>query len=204
MKRKLSAFLIAFTIIMIAAVAGDALVASGEGAQKPVETGAMPLLPQAQLSLQAVRLAAEDAKWYQKGIHDTTSEKSPLPENPPAYSDEDLYWLSRVIDAEAGSLWMPDWFQQAVGSVVLNRMENERYANTIRDVVFEQGQYYCVDNGSVYEEPSEKSLRNAQYLLEHGSTLPQGILGQSEFVQGDIYLEYHDPYLGSTTYFCYM
>lgn len=121
-----------------------------------------------------------------------------------SYTEEDLYWLSRVIDAEAGSSWIPDWVQQAVGSVVLNRSSSSRYADGIKNVVFQKGQYHCVTNGSIYKEPSEKSVKNAKYILENGSILPKGVLGQSEFVQGEIHSEYYDSYLGSTTYFCYM
>ncbi|WP_099205233.1 cell wall hydrolase [Scatolibacter rhodanostii] len=124
-------------------------------------------------------------------------------EEEPAKTD-DLYWLSRVIQAEAGSSWMPDWLQQAVGSVVLNRVSSDQYPDTIEDVIFDEGQYSCVTNGSIYEEPSEKAIENAQYILEHGSILPVGVVGQSEFIQGEVHEEYYDKYLGTTTYFCYI
>lgn len=120
------------------------------------------------------------------------------------YSEEDLYWLSRVINAEAGGSWMPDWVQQGVGSVVLNRVESGRYPGTIQEVIFQTGQYACTTNGSIYEEPAEKAVENARYLLENGATLPEGVLGQSEFIQGEVHSSYEDPYLATTTYFCYM
>lgn len=74
----------------------------------------------------------------------------------PTYSDEDLYWLSRVVYAEAGCNWFPDWVQQAVASVVVNRVNDSRYPNTIRDVIFQSGQYGCVNNGSIYNTPTSK------------------------------------------------
>ncbi|WP_099205799.1 cell wall hydrolase [Scatolibacter rhodanostii] len=120
------------------------------------------------------------------------------------YSEEDLYWLSRVINAEAGSDWLQDTFQQDVGSVVLNRTKDSRYPNTVKDVIFQRGQYECVTNGSIYKEPSAKSIANAKYILEKGSTLPKGVVGQSQFVQGTIYSTYYDRVLGTTTYFCYI
>lgn len=122
----------------------------------------------------------------------------------PKYSDEDLYWLSRIINAEAGSTWIPDWVQRHVGSVVLNRVKSPKYANTIKGVAFEKGQYYCVTSGSIYNEPSARAVDNAIYILENGSTLPDGVLGQSEFIQGKVYTEYYDTTLGTTTYFCFM
>lgn len=125
-------------------------------------------------------------------------------DNKPAYSQEDLYWLSRVIQAEAGSSWIPDWVQRGVGSVVLNRVKSSRFANSVKGVVFQVGQYYCVTSGSIYNSPSQKAIDNAKYLLEKGSTLPDGVLGQSEHIQGTIHSQYYDPYLRTTTYFCYM
>lgn len=124
--------------------------------------------------------------------------------NKPAYSEEDLYWLSRVIHAEAGSSWIPDWVQRSVGSVVLNRVKSPRYAGSVKGVVFQSGQYYCVTNGAIYYTPSSQAVNNAKYLLENGSVLPDGVLGQSEHVQGTIHSQYYDPYLRTTTYFCYM
>ena len=44
-------------------------------------------------------------------------------ETTPTYSDEDLLWLSRVVFAEAGCDWFPDWVQRDVASVVLNFAE---------------------------------------------------------------------------------
>ena len=120
------------------------------------------------------------------------------------YSEEDLYWLSRVINAEAGSEWLADSFQQDVGSVVLNRTKDARYPNAIKDVIFQKGQYECVQNGKIYDEPNAKSIANAKNILRNGSTLPSGVVGQSQFVQGEIYSKYFDPVLGTTTYFCYM
>lgn len=120
------------------------------------------------------------------------------------YTEDDLYWLARVIQAEAGGAWMPDWFQQAVGSVVLNRRASGIYPDSIEGVIFDAGQYHCVENETIYHEPGSQALQNAAFILENGSTLPPEILGQSEFVQGEIYRTYTDEVLGSTTYFCYM
>ena len=48
-----------------------------------------------------------------------------------SYSDMDVFWLSRVIYAEAGADNCSNELQLAVGSVVLNRVESELYPNTI-------------------------------------------------------------------------
>lgn len=120
-----------------------------------------------------------------------------------SYTEDDLYWLARVIYAEAGCSWFPDWVQQAVGSVVLNRMNDSRYANTVYDVIHESGQYGCVNNGSLYNEPSQQCINNAAYILENGSTLPSGVIGQNGDPYGEVYTSYYDETLGTTIYFTY-
>ena len=47
----------------------------------------------------------------------------------------------RLIYAEGGCTWIPDWVQRMVGSVVLNRVESEYYPDTIREVIYQPGQY---------------------------------------------------------------
>ena len=117
------------------------------------------------------------------------------------YSDEDLYWLSRVVFAEAGCDWFPDWVQRDVASVVLNRVADSRYPDTIKDVIFDPGQYSCVDSGSIYNTPSVKVVENCRWVLENGSTLPVSVIGQSAYAWGPIYKSYYDSVLGTTIHF---
>lgn len=117
------------------------------------------------------------------------------------YSDEDLYWLSRVVFAEAGCDWFPDWVQRDVASVVLNRVADSRYPDTIKDVIFDPGQYSCVNSGSIYREPTQKVIDNCRYVLENGSTLPSSVIGQSGYPLGPVYKSYYDSVLGTTIHF---
>lgn len=119
------------------------------------------------------------------------------------YSEDDLYWLSRVVFAEAGCDWFPDWVQQDVASVVLNRVSDPRYPNTIKGVIFDPGQYSCVDSGSIYNSPTQKVINNCKYVLENGSTLPSGVIGQSSYAWGTVYKTYYDSVLGTTIKFFY-
>ena len=126
----------------------------------------------------------------------------PAPEPPSqSYSEDDLFWLSRVVYAEAGCDWFPDWVQQAVASVVLNRVADSRYPNTIKDVIFDPWQYSCVNSGSIYNQPTSKVIENCRYVLEHGSTLPVSVIGQSGYALGPVYTSYYDSVLGTTIYF---
>ena len=131
-----------------------------------------------------------------------TPEPSMEPSEPTqTYSDEDLYWLSRVVFAEAGCDWFPDWVQRDVASVVLNRVADSRYPDTIIDVIFDPGQYSCVDSGSIYNTPTQKVVENCRWVLENGSTLPVSVIGQSAYAWGPIYKSYYDSVLGTTIHF---
>jgi len=121
------------------------------------------------------------------------------------YSDDDLDLLSRLINAEAGSEWIPDLVQLYVGSVVINRMKSDLYPDSLYDVIYQDGQYSPVMDGSINNTPDKRTVENARRLLDEGSILPANVVFQANFVQGDgIFYEYYDEYLGTTTYFCYL
>lgn len=118
----------------------------------------------------------------------------------PSYSDTDLYYLSHIIQAEAG--YCSTEMQQAVGSVVLNRRADDRFPDTVEAVVTQPGQYSPMTNGTFYCEPTEAVIEVAKDLLENGSTLPENIIFQANFPQGSgTYLTLSTSY--STMYFCY-
>lgn len=99
------------------------------------------------------------------------------------YSNDDLYVLSHIIDAEMG---VESWEDKLyTGSVVLNRVQGDPYwGNTIREVVFKRGQYQPTWSGSFYRHPSQESINAARYLLENGSQIPCNVVYQAEFKQG--------------------
>ena len=80
------------------------------------------------------------------------------------YARQDLYWLARIIYAEANG--QPFDGMVAVGNVVLNRVAAPQFANSIEGVIFESGQFTPVYDGSIYNEPSETAIRAAQMALD--------------------------------------
>lgn len=119
------------------------------------------------------------------------------------YSDYDRELLARAIYAEAGCSWIPDYVQLSVGSVVLNRVQSGYYPDTIEGVLYDPGQY--VPSTFYATEPDERAYRNADILLNGGSTLPANVLGQNGWGIGDeIYDTYYDEVLGTTIYFTYI
>jgi N-acetylmuramoyl-L-alanine amidase len=83
------------------------------------------------------------------------------------YNEDDLYWLARIISAEAQG--EPLKGQIAVGNVVLNRVRHKSYPNTIYGVIFDRKhgtQFSPVSFGTIYNKPSESSIIAAKICLE--------------------------------------
>ncbi len=98
----------------------------------------------------------------------TPSEAEPVP----GWSEEDLYWLARIISAESqGECWEG---KIAVGNVVLNRVASPDFPDTIYGVIFDMrwgGQFAPVRNGTIYNEPTEESVRAALAVLRGENTV---------------------------------
>ena len=91
------------------------------------------------------------------------------------YDADELYWLSRIINAESGG--EPFRGKIAVGNVVLNRVRSDRYPDTVYGVIFDFTfgvQFTPAANGTVYLEPSAESVAAAKVCLE-GYTLSDEI-----------------------------
>ena len=84
-----------------------------------------------------------------------------------SYNENDLYWLSRIISAEARGESLEG--QIAVGNVVLNRVRHASYPSTIYGVIFDRKhgtQFSPVSMGTIYRTPSESSVIAAKICLE--------------------------------------
>ena len=92
------------------------------------------------------------------------------------YNADELYWLSRIIEAEAGGEILEG--KIAVGNVVLNRVADKRYPNTIYGVIFDfkNGiQFTPAYTGTIYNKPSSESIIAAKMCLEGYEIVP-GVL----------------------------
>lgn len=127
-------------------------------------------------------------------------------EKEPTYSDEDLYWLSHIVFAEAGASYCSDEMQMFVGSVVLNRVNHPSFPNNLYDVIWEEGQYQPTWNGHIEKEPDQRTIDNCIKLLEEGSIIPPEVIFQAEFTQGSGTYREIPYYIGDIErimYFCY-
>ena len=83
------------------------------------------------------------------------------------YNENDLYWLSRIINAEAGGESILG--KIAVGNVVINRKNSSSYPNTIYGVIFDRKygtQFSPVAIGTIYNTPNAESIIAAKICLE--------------------------------------
>lgn len=117
----------------------------------------------------------------------------------PTYSEEDLYYLTHVLTGECHT---SPWEEQvAVGSVVLNRVADPEFPNTIKGVIEDRRhgiQYASFYDGNFKREATERNVAVAKYLLENGSQLPATVVYQSQRRQGSgTYVKINKHY------FCY-
>ena len=92
------------------------------------------------------------------------------------YDSGELYWLSRIISAEAKG--EPFAGQIAVGNVVLNRKRSNQFPDTVKGVIFDTKygtQFSPVASGTIYNTPTASSVRAAKICLE-GYTLSNKII----------------------------
>lgn len=106
---------------------------------------------------------------------------------------QDIEMLAHLVNAENEGYKA----RMYTGSVVLNRVESSRYPDSIEGVIWQRGQYACLDDGHYWWEPDELAYKVAEQLIDEGSVIPKDVLMAAEFVQGEIY----DKVDG--TYYCY-
>lgn len=132
------------------------------------------------------------------------------------YSDEDLLYLAKIVQNEAGSDYCTDEHQRYVASVVINRVNSPRFpGDTILKIAlcgYGDGQpiqyMYSLDPNEGEAAfwqivPSERAIQNARYVLENG-VLDESVVWQANFEQGDgIVKEFTYPHADPpTTYIC--
>lgn len=99
-----------------------------------------------------------------------------LPTGSQVYNADQVYWLARIISAEAKGEPMKG--KIAVGNVILNRVRSSAFPNTIYGVIFDRKygtQFAPVSNGTVYQTPTVDSIIAAKICLE-GYSLSNDIL----------------------------
>ena len=89
------------------------------------------------------------------------------------YSEEDLDWLAKIVEAEAQGETYPS--KLGVASVIINRRDSGKYPPTVKGIIFDKKygvQFTPTINGSVYNTPSASSYIAALEALEGRNNAP--------------------------------
>ena len=92
---------------------------------------------------------------------------SPLKPASGYYREDEVFWLARIITAEARGESLLG--QIAVGNVIMNRVASPLYPNTIYGVIFDRKygvQFSPVLDGSIYNTPTYTATLAAKIILE--------------------------------------
>lgn len=124
------------------------------------------------------------------------------------WTDYDLDMLAAIIYYEAGSNECTDRHQQLVGQVVVNRMRDPRFPDTIYDVLTQVDPVQYSTSESVLTNMGNRDIipqrcyNNALEVLYGRVECPSDVIFQANFKQGTgVYEEHYTSY--STSYFCY-
>ncbi len=132
------------------------------------------------------------------------------------YSDEDIRILTTAVFNEAGHT--TDQLRQYVAQVVLNRVADSRFPDTVKGVITQPGQYagdYATQeatqkikdadsaNGTFYYAMCEDAVKTA---MMGQVDMPANVIYQANFAQGkgvwkEVY--FNSGWFASTSYFCY-
>lgn len=93
-----------------------------------------------------------------------TDSLQPCASGSEVYNANDLKWLSHIINAEAGNQSMEG--QICVGNVVLNRVADARFPDTVEAVIFSPNQFCPVKSGTIWCIPDEEAVAAAKLCLE--------------------------------------
>ena len=125
----------------------------------------------------------------------------------PAYTEEDLETLALIIYQEAGADYCSDETRLMVGNVVLNRVADDRFPDTIVEVATAKRQYGRLYwTGLVWPERASRDTEAhavaraydiAERLLDGERVLPEDVIWQAEFEQGTEVVAHQDG-----IYFC--
>ena len=111
------------------------------------------------------------------------------------YKSDEVYWLSRIISAEAAG--EPFLGQIAVGNVVLNRVRSKSYPNTIYGVIFDRKhgtQFSPVSYGTIYREPTASAVIAAKICLEGYSISDSALFFMNPRIATSNWISKNRPY----------
>ena len=189
MKIRLILFLTVFTVLLAAHTAATVYDPQIEGAE-----------PQKILYIGTIE---EEAPVHvENPVEDVEKEAEP------AFTEDEHEILAIIIYQEAGGNECSDDTRRKVGSVFLNRVHSPLFPDTFEEVALGKRQYGTLywtglkwpDRAAqeVETHAVQRAYDIAEELLVGGSILPENVIWQAEFKQGDGTYCFQDGF-----YFCY-
>lgn len=102
-----------------------------------------------------LRLATKD---YKKGAPQTP--KIQIPKSSNGFSSNELYLMARTVHAEARG--EPYEGQVAVAAVILNRIKDADFPNTVSGVIYQKGAFSAVNESQFWLTPNETAKKAVQ------------------------------------------
>ena len=104
-------------------------------------------------------------------VHDTCEPTSAITSTEAITStDQERYLMAKVVKCESGNC--SDDVQQAVASSIINRVDDQRFPDTITEVIYSPNQYTPTMLPSWWDkwEPTQKEYDNVDAVLAKGAT----------------------------------
>ncbi|MCL2151963.1 MAG: cell wall hydrolase [Oscillospiraceae bacterium] len=101
------------------------------------------------------------------------------------YDETDLYWMSRIISAEARGECMDG--KIAVGNVVMNRLRSSIYPDTVKGVIFDKRcgvQFSPAYSGSIHHTPDSDCVIAAKLALDGADVVGDSMYFNATRVRG--------------------
>lgn len=95
--------------------------------------------------------------------------------------------LLPLVTGEAGDYYYPDLDQFYIMNVAENRVKSKYFPNTIREVIFQPGQYQPTWDGSWNKKSDQRTKENVEKYLrgQVDTAMPDEVVYQAMFIQGD-------------------
>ena len=123
-----------------------------------------------------IKALGVEVKSYTHNAVTVSGSYTPLLHATKFYREDEVYWLSKIINAESGGESLIG--QIAVGDVIMNRVKSPLYPNTIYGVIFDRKygvQFSPILDGSIYKDPTFTATLAAKICLE-GTSLSDNAL----------------------------
>lgn len=108
-------------------------------------------------------------------------------------TDEEFDLLSKLIAGEARGESYDG--QLAVAAVVINRVKDDRFPNSVEDVIYQKNAFSVVKNGEINIDETDSSLKAAQEALYGKDPTDEAIYFWNPKIATCTWIKRLDPYL---------